>query len=118
MIVMIEEDQSFKKILAFLLRSKGFDGNHYKTNYIKRRIAVRMRVVGASTYTDYLKILQHNLEEPARLLDRLTIHVTEFFRDPSVYKAVQEKVLPGFLGKAGKKMKVWCAGCSTGEEPY
>jgi chemotaxis methyl-accepting protein methylase len=118
MTVMIDEEQSFKKILVFLLNAKGFDGNHYKTNYIKRRIAVRMRATGVSTYGDYLKILQNSHHEPSRLLDRLTIHVTEFFRDPAVYKAVREKIVPNIFGVSDKKVRVWCAGCSTGEEPY
>jgi chemotaxis protein methyltransferase CheR len=118
MTVTIEEESSFKKILSFLLSAKGFDGNHYKTNYIKRRIAVRMRATGVSTYAEYLKTLQSNQQEPSQLLDRLTIHVTEFFRDPGVYKAVQEKILPNILKNTERKIKVWCAGCSTGEEPY
>jgi chemotaxis protein methyltransferase CheR len=116
MTVMIEEDSCFKKILAFLLNSKGFDGNHYKTNYIKRRIAVRMRASGALTYAEYLKILENNQQESSRLLERLTIHVTEFFRDPGVYKSIQEKILPEIFKEPGKRARVWSAGCSTGEE--
>ncbi len=118
MTVLTAEDLSFKKILAFLLSAKGFDGNHYKTNYIKRRIAVRMRATGVSTYKDYLKTIQCDPQEPSRLLERLTIHVTEFFRDPNVYKAIQEKILPDVFKRNGNKIKIWCAGCSTGEEPY
>src|SRR5580693_5539475 len=116
--VIIDEEQSFKKILVFLLNAKGFDGNHYKTNYIKRRIAVRMRTMGVSTYGDYLKTLQSNQQEPSRLMERLTIHVTEFFRDPGVYKAVRENIMPEIFKAPEKMMRVWCAGCSTGEEPY
>lgn len=118
MTVIKEEDPNFKKILSFLLKAKGFDGLHYKPNYIKRRIAVRMRATAAATYGDYFKALQGDPQEPSRLLDRLTIHVTEFFRDPSVYQGIGEKILPGLAGVAGNKLKVWCAGCSTGEEAY
>jgi chemotaxis protein methyltransferase CheR len=113
-----EEDPNFKKVLAFLLKAKGFDGHHYKPNYIKRRVAVRMRAMGTPTYLDYLHVLQNNRQEPSLLLDRLTIHVTEFFRDPEVYQAIKTKLLPAFAGLEGAKVKVWCAGCSTGEEPY
>jgi chemotaxis protein methyltransferase CheR len=115
---MIEEDPNFKRILAYLFTAKGFNGHHYKINYIKRRIAVRMRATGANNYSDYLRNLQNDRQEPSHLLDRLTIHVTEFFRDPGVYRAVQDKILPDFKNTPGKKIKVWCAGCSTGEEPY
>ena len=112
------EDPNFNKILAFLLKAKGFDGQQYKPNYIKRRVAVRMRATGTPTYQDYLQVLQNNRQEPSHLLDRLTIHVTEFFRDPEVYQAVKNQVLPEALGSNGKNLRVWCAGCSTGEEPY
>jgi len=104
-------------ILAFLLKSKGFDGHHYKRNYVKRRIAVRMRATGSSNYREYLKVLQGNRRSHPSF-DRLTIHVTEFFRDPEVYQAILKKVLPSFSNLPGFKLRVWCAGCSTGEEPY
>lgn len=113
-----EEEPSFLKILDYLLKTKGFDGHQYKQNYIKRRVAVRMRATGTHTYSDYLSALQNNLQEPAHLLDRLTIHVTEFFRDPDVFQAVKTKLFPELLGVNDGSIKVWCAGCSTGEEPY
>lgn len=118
MTVKSEEDPNFHHILSFLLKAKGFDGRWYKPNYIKRRIAVRMRATSSATYKDYLGLLERVPQESSLLLDRLTIHVTEFFRDPSVYAALEEKLLPGFKRVPGNKLKVWCAGCSTGEEPY
>ncbi|HUO57597.1 MAG TPA: protein-glutamate O-methyltransferase CheR [bacterium] len=116
--VATEEDPNFKKILAFLLKSKGFNGQLYKPNYIKRRVAVRMRAIGATSYLDYLKALEQSHQEPTLLLDRLTIHVTEFFRDPDVYQVLKTKILPELTAAPGPKIRVWCAGCSTGEEPY
>ncbi len=113
-----EEDPNFQKILDYLLKMKGFDGHQYKPNYIKRRVAVRMRATGTHSYLDYLSALQNNHQEPTHLLDRLTIHVTEFFRDPEVYRAVKDKLFPELLRSGEPKIKVWCAGCSTGEEPY
>lgn len=113
-----EEDPNLKKILDFILKAEGFDGHQYKPNYIKRRIAVRMRASGTTTYQDYLNVLQRDRRESARLFDRLTIHVTEFFRDPDVYRAIQTKVLPTLSNLPESKLKIWCAGCSTGEEPY
>lgn len=114
----VQEDPFFQKILELVLRSKGFDGNRYKTNYIKRRIAVRMRATEQGTFSDYFHFLQKDPEEIAKLLDRLTIHVTEFFRDPEVFNAVQKVILPSLAGTPNGKIKIWCAGCSTGEEPY
>jgi chemotaxis methyl-accepting protein methylase len=104
-------------------RSQGFDGRHYKPNYLKRRVAVRMRTVGAASHRDYLKVLERDPREAEALFKRLTIHVTEFFRDPEVYRAVESKVLPVLESLSdpasdGGNLKAWCAGCSTGEEPY
>jgi chemotaxis methyl-accepting protein methylase len=113
------DDADFRKILETILKIKGFDGLHYKVNYIKRRIAVRMRATQAETYHEYLKILLGTPAESTQLLDRLTIHVTDFFRDVGVYQSLQEKILPEVFSKSlTKKIRVWSAGCSTGEEPY
>jgi len=118
MSVSIEEDSHFRQILEFLLQAKGFDGHQYKGTYIKRRVAVRMRATHTTTYGDYLKVLQTHPQECSLLLDRLTIHVTEFFRDPEVYGAVQDKILPALNNVEEGRARIWCAGCSTGEEPY
>lgn len=118
MIAKKEEDPDFNHILAYLLRMKGFVGHSYKPNYIKRRIAVRMRATGSANYRQYLGVLEKEPQEPSHLLDRLTIHVTEFFRDPAVYKSIEEMILPGLATAGGIRLKVWCAGCSTGEEAY
>ena len=117
---MILEDESyFPKILDLVLKIKGFDGQNYKLNYVKRRVAVRMRATKSVTYRDYFQFLTQNHEEASHLLDRLTIHVTEFFRDPDIYEALREKVFPSLLATArNKRIRVWSAACSTGEEPY
>jgi chemotaxis protein methyltransferase CheR len=112
-----EEDPSFGRILSFLLKSRGFDAHPYKPNYIKRRISVRMRATGAEAYRDYLEVLHRDPREASLLLDRMTIHVTGFFRDPGVYRAFQENILPSF-SDLSRPMRIWCAGCSTGEEAY
>lgn len=82
-----------------------------------------MRSVGAATYRDYLALLERDPREPEALFRRLTIHVTEFFRDPEVYQALREKVLPAIEAQADSvqgpwTLRAWSAGCSTGEEPY
>ena len=113
-----EDDPNFKKILNLLLNDKGFDGQQYKFNYMKRRISVRMRATASSGYHEYLNVLQTDRNEINLLLDRLTIHVTEFFRDPSVFAAIKERLLGEFKQQPFQKIKIWCAGCSTGEEAY
>jgi chemotaxis methyl-accepting protein methylase len=111
-----EEDPVLLGILSHLFAAKGFDASQYKRNYIKRRIAVRMRATGAATYEEYARLLKHQKEEAGLLLDRLTIHVTGFFRDEAVFHALRERVFSR-PAEAGR-FRVWSAGCSTGEEAY
>jgi chemotaxis methyl-accepting protein methylase len=114
-----EDERLFKQILEVLRQAKGFDGRSYKPNYLKRRIAIRMRATGAATYEDYLGILRVNAGEFPLLVDRLTVHVTEFFRDPEVYEAVERVSLPLLRETfGGKTWNVLSAGCSTGEEAF
>jgi chemotaxis protein methyltransferase CheR len=90
---------------------------NYKEDYIKRRLLSRMRSTNTSNYTEYLKYLKANEPELEVLRKALTINVTEFFRDHDVYEYLKDSVLPDLFRKR-KRIRIWCAGCSTGEEPY
>ena len=90
---------------------------NYKEDYIKRRLLSRMRSTNTTNYEDYLKYLKANEPELEVLRKALTINVTEFFRDSDVYDILKKEVLPD-LFKKRKRLRIWCAGCSTGEEPY
>ncbi len=91
--------------------------SNYKEDYLKRRVLSRMRSTGCSTFDDYLAYLKANIPEEEILRKALTINVTEFFRDNEVYEIVRKDILPE-LFKQRKRLRIWCAGCSTGEEPY
>lgn len=90
---------------------------NYKEDYIKRRLLSRMRSTNSANYADYLKYLKANAGELDVLRKALTINVTEFFRDNDVYDSLKNEVLPDLFSKR-KRLRIWCAGCSTGEEPY
>ncbi len=117
-----EAEKEFQTLLRHIRDARGFDCRQYKPNYLKRRIGVRMRATGATSYLGYLSILKKDPSEYKKLLDDLTINVTEFFRDQDVYQALRDKVVPEILRiKRQKKsytIRVWSAGCATGEEPY
>ncbi|HDQ26512.1 MAG TPA: protein-glutamate O-methyltransferase CheR [bacterium] len=98
-------------------RDRNLDVNQYKENYLKRRLAVRMRALQIEKYEDYCRYLLENDSEYAVLLDKLTINVTQFFRDEEMFEVFESEILPNML-KEGKGFKIWSAGCSTGEEPY
>lgn len=101
---------------------RGLDCDQYKENYLKRRISVRLRATRSADYLEYLMYLKRRPEEYKYLMDEITINVTQFFRDRDVYKKICEEVIPKII-EARKEMgsrslRVWSAGCSSGEEPY
>ena len=90
---------------------------NYKEDYIKRRLLSRMRSTNTTTHGEYLKYLKATPAELEVLRNALTINVTEFFRDNDVYEILRKEILPDLFSKR-KRLRIWCAGCSTGEEPY
>ncbi len=112
----LDDDRQFEQLLQFVLKRGGLDCQYYKTNYLKRRLAIRMRATSTKSYREYNEILRMDPEEYHRLLDRLTIHVSHFFRDAIMYQALGKLVLPEL--KKRDQVRVWSAGCANGEEPY
>ena len=88
----------------------------YKDKCLKRRIAVRMRARGVHTYDDYSRLLDSDAREYQDLLDALTINVTKFFRNPETWDALRPYLER--LGKTQRELRIWSAGCASGEEPY
>jgi chemotaxis protein methyltransferase CheR len=115
-------DKDFITLKKKIFHSTSLDLGQYKDTYLQRRIGVRMRSCGSKVYADYSSFLDSNPKEYDQLLDDLTINVTQFFRDPIVFKAMEEEVLPLLIYdkvKHGKRdIAIWSAGCSSGEEPY
>ena len=74
------------------------------------------------TYNEYINYLKKHPDESKQLLDTLTVNVTELFRNPDVYNIIEKKVIPDIFSKAKehsrKNIRIWSAGCSSGEEPY
>jgi chemotaxis protein methyltransferase CheR len=91
--------------------------SNYKEDYIKRRILSRMRLTNTADFEAYHKYLLANPQEIDLLRNALTINVTKFFRDPEVFEVLRREVLPD-LATRRKSIRIWCAGCATGEEPY
>jgi chemotaxis protein methyltransferase CheR len=116
------DEQGFSLLKRRIFLDRGLDCEQYKENYLKRRIAVRLRATEASDYMDYLRILRTDPDEYTRLMNELTINVTQFFRDKDVYLKLRSDVLPGLVkAKArmgSRTLRIWSAGCASGEEPY
>jgi chemotaxis protein methyltransferase CheR len=81
-----------------------------------------MHVKGISSYAEYAHYLDKNPAEFKELLDALTINVSEFFRDPTVWEAFRTSIVPAIIKEKirtpQRELKIWSAGCADGEEPY
>lgn len=114
----MDEANAFQQLKDRILKERSLDVNQFKENYIKRRLAVRMRALQIKDYSDYVKYLDANKHEYDQLFDKLTVNVTQFFRDPEVFIEFENTLLPAFFESGAEEIKVWSAGCSSGEEPY
>ncbi len=101
-----------------ITRDSGFQCSSYKDKCLRRRIAVRMRARGVSGCAEYSGLLDKDPREYERLMRSLTVNVTKFFRNWETYSAIEQKVVPALLEKDEREIRVWSAGCSSGEEPY
>jgi two-component system CheB/CheR fusion protein len=108
------------RILIQLRSSTGHDFSLYKKSTLRRRIERRMIVHNIKEIDVYARYLQEHPLEAALLFKELLINVTHFFRDPEAFGLLQGSVLPQLLQNKPKdyKIRVWVAGCATGEEVY
>lgn len=111
------EDPDFLALKRYIEGTLKMQLSNYKVEYIKRRLSSRMRSTGKDSFGHYLTYLKATPDELEPLKKALTIHVTEFFRDADVWDAVRTIVIPEIL-KERARIRIWSAGCSTGEEPY
>lgn len=115
-------DDELAEIGTILSLRRGTDISAYKGKCMKRRIAIRMRFTHCRDATEYCNLLRHGQQEPDLLQKTLTIHVSQFFRNPSMFDKLRDEVLPGLFSSRERngadKLRLWCLGCAGGEEPY
>jgi len=114
------QENALKKVFILLRSQTGHDFSQYKPSTLQRRIERRMAVHLLASIESYVKFLQRTPAEVEALFRDLLIGVTNFFRDTEAFQALEEQGIPKlFLNKpAGSVIRVWCPGCSTGEEAY
>jgi two-component system, chemotaxis family, CheB/CheR fusion protein len=113
--------EDLKQILALVKNRSGVDFyHHYKKASIYRRVMRRMVLSQFDKLKDYGKMLKTNQGEIDALFDDFLINVTNFFRDPDFYKTLTNEIFPGIVSqnKPNGPIRIWVAGCSTGEEAY
>ena len=112
------EDDGFATLTDKITRERGFGCASYKEKCVRRRIAVRMRARGVHTFEEYAEVLDRDDREYEQLLDALTINVTKFFRNPETFAAIDREIVPALFARAEPQVRIWSAGCASGEEAY
>lgn len=108
----------YEEFKSGIRKLTGIDLDIYKYQ-IHRRVHMLMGQWRLSDYGDYLRIIQSDPQKKREFLDYITINVSEFFRNPARWWALRDEVIPGFLERKGRaNLRLWSAGCATGEEPY
>ncbi|MBL8375403.1 chemotaxis protein CheB [Accumulibacter sp.] len=115
-----KSELALKKIVVLLRAQTGHDFSLYKPSTIQRRIERRMAVHQIKALDSYVRYLQETPPEVEALFRDLLIGVTNFFRDPEAFAVLEKQVIPTLFANqpAGAVIRVWSAGCSTGEEAY
>ena len=112
---MVKDYEEFKKVVLTLT---GIDLNAYKERQMKRRIDTLISRNNYDQYDSYSKALRENKDIFEEFVNYLTINVSEFYRNPALWKTLEDVVLPDLINKFGPNLKIWSAACSTGDEPY
>lgn len=110
-------DHDFQAFIQQVKRKTGIDLSLYKETQMKRRLTSLRDKRGYTNFADYFQAIQKDKDLFNEFLDRMTINVSEFFRNAGRWQVLEKKIIPRLLSESDK-LKVWSAACSTGEEPY
>lgn len=110
------DDIELDLLLDGVYRCYGYDFRDYARSSLRRRVHTRMRKEALSSISELQSRVLRDPECMSRLLADLSIHVTEMFRDPSFFKAIRQEIVP--ILRTYPFIRIWDAGCSTGEEAY
>src|SRR5262245_54267126 len=113
-------DAEFRSLLEMLSSTYNFDFREYKEASLARRIRARMTQVRIERYGAYAEYVAQHPEEHVALFNTILINVTGFSRDPEAWKILGNEIIPQIVTDAGdsRAIRIWSAGCSSGEEPY
>jgi chemotaxis protein methyltransferase CheR len=112
------DDSAFAALARQISEGAGLSVEAYKDKCVRRRIAVRMRACGVHTYADYQALLERTPLEYDRLRDALTINVTRFYRNAETWNLLRREVMPTLCAPGAGEIRIWSAGCASGEEAY
>ncbi|HEV2073147.1 MAG TPA: CheR family methyltransferase, partial [Thermomicrobiales bacterium] len=115
------EHSLLRSFLEELREESGVDFTTYRQATIQRRVQRRMAATGEASLQDYVRLVRQHPEERRRLTSSFLINVTHFFRDPELFDYLRDQILSELMHEArnrGEDLRIWSAGCSTGEEAY
>lgn len=112
------DEPAFSALARKISEGAGLSLEAYKDKCVRRRIAVRMRACGVHTYADYQALLERTPLEYDRLRDALTINVTRFYRNAETWNLLRRDLMPALCASGTGEIRVWSAGCASGEEAY
>ena len=113
-------DSDFRSLLEKLSSTYSFDFREYKEPSLTRRIRARMAQLHITDFEVYARYLDQHGDEHVTLFNTILINVTSFFRDPEAWRVLRTEVIPELVRSVGdsRSIRIWSAGCSSGEEPY
>lgn len=118
--ILITDEETFTQIYSILKKTSGIDFTNYKRTTVLRRIERRMVVTHSVSLMEYVRLLMEDPGECNVLVKEILIGVTNFFRDPAFFEKLKQNVIYNIVENTSEKdpIRVWSAGCSTGEEAY
>jgi two-component system CheB/CheR fusion protein len=114
------QEEAFERLVEYLGRTRGFDFAAYKRPSLTRRVQRRMEMLGLGDYERYIEYLDAHADEFSYLFNTILINVTAFFRDGAPWDFLRTDVIPRLVadGDPDGAIRIWSAGCASGEEPY
>jgi chemotaxis protein methyltransferase CheR len=116
-------DREFRGFREIIYRETGIHIAEHKRELLTARLSRRIRSLGMHRFGEYLTAVEEQRAERVEMLDRVVTNETRFFREPSQFEFLEKTILPRWRAEAAEKkrarrVRVWSAGCSTGQEPY
>lgn len=115
-------DHDYRRIATIIHADAGIDLGTEKSALVYSRLVKRLRALNLESFDDYCDLVEANAgrDERLEMLSALTTNVTHFFREQHHFDHLRQQVLPSLIvsARAGGKLRIWSAGCSTGQEPY
>ncbi len=112
-------DEEFLKFKELIYSEAGIKLSDMKKALVQARLSMRVRTLGLNSYREYYEYLMSNYDsEKIDFINSITTNKTEFFRENKHFEYIKEIYLPELLSTKASNIRFWCAGCSTGEEPY